>query len=141
MRDALFSKKCSPICEHEILMVDDQQFNLDVLQHMLHQNFKLSATTCISGAEAVLLFRMKLQQKCCKRVYRLVITDIQMPEMDGYELTRQIKSIQNVMTDSNHRKCKIVAATAYTDPANVTLAKQAGAVEVFFKPINNDELA
>lgn len=88
MRESLLSNQCSAVCYQEILLVDDQQFNLDVLQQMLQHIFKLGSTPVLTGRDAVLLFRMKLQQKCCKRVYRLVITDIQMPEMDGFELTK-----------------------------------------------------
>jgi two-component system, NarL family, sensor histidine kinase EvgS len=137
MRDSVLSKQCNPICEQEILLVDDQQFNLDVLQSMLDLNFGLKATACSSGEQAVLLFRLKLQQRCCKRVYRLVITDIQMPEMDGFELTHKLVSIQNVMNRKNQRICPIVGATAYTDPANVAKLKKAGAKEVLFKPVDN----
>ena len=63
-----------------------------------------------------------------------------MPEMDGFELTKHMISIQNVMVNKNERRCNIVAATAYTDPENVKLALLAGTESVLFKPINNEVL-
>lgn len=68
------------------------------------------------------MFRLKMHKKCCNRRYKLVITDIQMPEMDGFELTRRILSIQNILLDKKQRRCPVVAATAYTDPENVKKA-------------------
>jgi len=38
------------------------------------------------GKLAIQCFKYGLTKLCCQRVFKLVLTDIQMPEMDGYEL-------------------------------------------------------
>ena len=48
VRQAMLNKKCSPMCQQQILLVDDVQFNLDVLQQLLLHNFRLKSTVCIN---------------------------------------------------------------------------------------------
>jgi CheY-like chemotaxis protein len=35
----------------------------------------------------------KLHKFCCKEYYRLILTDINMPEMDGIQMTKQIRDL------------------------------------------------
>lgn len=64
-------------------MVDDQEFNLNVLQNILAFNYQIKTTCCISAKVAVELYKVRLMSQCCDRFYKLVLTDIQMPNMDG----------------------------------------------------------
>ncbi|MBE9583095.1 response regulator [Mucilaginibacter sp. JRF] len=66
-----------------VLVVDDNETNRRILQVQL-ENWQLVPVTVSSGAEAL----QYLQNKS----FDLVLTDMQMPEMDGVELTRQIRS-------------------------------------------------
>ena len=74
--------------------------------------------------DAVTAYSDQLQAKCCPRTFRLILTDIEMPEMNGYELARQVLLIQDGLRQGiiNHHpygkqktryECPIVAVTAY----------------------------
>lgn len=68
----------------KILVVDDERINRMLLSHYLN---KLGQTVVLAenGVEAVSIFRAEAPD--------LVIMDVVMPEMDGYEATRQIKAV------------------------------------------------
>ena len=72
--------------------MDDNIFNLTPLQLMLEALYDFKCTLCITGEEAVRLFRQRLNLKCCSKSYDLVLTDIQMPEMDGYMVANLISA-------------------------------------------------
>lgn len=57
----------------------------------------------------------------------LVLTDINMPEMTGIELLKEIKL--------RFPKLKVIVITAYGDENNVTMAKDLGADDYFTKPL------
>jgi CheY-like chemotaxis protein len=62
----------------------------------------------------------------------LVLMDIKMPEMDGYEATRQIRQFNS--------KVIIIAQTAYALSGDREKAVEAGCNDYISKPIKNDEL-
>jgi signal transduction histidine kinase/CheY-like chemotaxis protein/ligand-binding sensor domain-containing protein len=68
----------------KVLVVDDNATNLTILKNQLEQ-WKLEPTLASSGSEA-------LQFLAGKKKFDLVITDMQMPDMDGVQLTKLIKS-------------------------------------------------
>ena len=74
---------CSEMCRQQVLMVDDVPFNLIPLEGMLEAK-DIKFTSCFTGREAVRLFAMKLTAQCCQSTYQIVLTDIQMPEVDGF---------------------------------------------------------
>jgi signal transduction histidine kinase/ligand-binding sensor domain-containing protein/CheY-like chemotaxis protein len=70
-----------------VLIVDDNQTNLTILKTQL-EHWKLAPVIASSGAEA-----LDIMEK--GQTFRLVITDMEMPEMDGVELARAIKRKNN----------------------------------------------
>lgn len=62
----------------------------------------------------------------------LVLTDINMPEMDGITLLKEIKS--------RYPKQKVFMITAYEDEQNIGVAKKYGADDYFTKPLQFDLL-
>ncbi len=57
---------------------------------MLQVEWNIESESFLEGKQAVECFKQSLQKTCCQRMFKLVLTDIQMPEMDGYEVARQI---------------------------------------------------
>jgi signal transduction histidine kinase/ligand-binding sensor domain-containing protein/DNA-binding response OmpR family regulator len=67
----------------KILVVDDNYTNLSILKNQLHQ-WKLQPVLASSGKEALAILSKSID-------FELVLTDMQMPEMDGIELARSIR--------------------------------------------------
>ena len=87
------SKQTKPLYIHfstegyegkKILVIDDNHTNLTILKAQLEQ-WKLSPVMAASGKEALEILPLEN--------FDLVITDMQMPEMDGVELTQKIKNL------------------------------------------------
>ena len=77
----------------------------------------------------------KLAVEACRRgVFDLIFMDIQMPEMDGYEATRQIQS------ESLCRSVPILAMTADADRATEDSAHAAGMCAMITKPIRRQQI-
>ena len=108
----------------EILIVEDESLNFMFIRELLslHNYSYLHAN---NGQEAVDLCRNKPE-------IALVLMDIKMPRMDGYEATRQIKK---------HRpQLPVVALTAYALSEDQAKAFAAGCDEHMAKPINQQHL-
>ena len=82
------AKEC--LCESTVLIVDDNFFNLIPLELILRETFGLNSDKALNGQEAVMKFaNHNIQEKPCRCGvrYRLVLMDLNMPVMDGYEAT------------------------------------------------------
>ncbi|WP_088283925.1 bifunctional diguanylate cyclase/phosphodiesterase [Ideonella sp. A 288] len=109
-----------------ILMVDDNPTNLYLLKAMLdHTGVELVRAG--SGAEAL---RQTLQ-----RDFALILMDVQMPGMDGFETARLIRQRER------SSRTPIIFVTAHSpDGAMLLKGYQAGAVDYLFKPIDTTVL-
>jgi two-component system, cell cycle response regulator len=90
-----------------ILVVDDNRDNMELMQFLL-KAFDYESLAAANGAEAIRLAREKRPD--------LILMDIQMPEMDGYEATEAIKR------EPTLRGCPVVAVTAFAmvgDPKRI----------------------
>lgn len=109
-----------------ILIVDDNRTNLDVLESVLKE-LGYGALSARTGKEALEL--------ALKRPPDLVISDILMPVMDGYELCRKWK------TDERLRHIPFVFYTAtYTDPKDEAYGLSLGADRFVVKPMKLEAL-
>jgi diguanylate cyclase (GGDEF)-like protein len=106
-----------------ILVVDDRKENLDIMIDML-SDFDIIPVT--SGQKALDIIA---QEKIS-----LVLLDIVMPEMDGYEVCLQLKS--NPATAS----IPIIFVTAKTDEESIAQAYLAGASDYVSKPLKRSEV-
>jgi DNA-binding NtrC family response regulator len=109
-----------------ILLVDDDPNVRNVLAAMLAP-LNLRVFEAGNGVDGLALF--------CEQRPRIVITDIIMPEMDGIELLREVRSIDP--------EAQIVAMSGggsgkYSDP--LALARKLGAAETFNKPVDVQRL-
>jgi len=108
---------------HKILLVDDNEVNQEIVLGLL-ENINETLDIASNGQEAVELF--------FKNNYSLILMDIQMPIMDGYEATRIIRK-----EDAN---IPIIALTANAMKEDLEKTKQASMQAHINKPINVTEL-
>ena len=108
-----------------ILVVDDDLANLALAQALL-QAEGFEVRVAIDGAS---MFGVL---KTCTPA--LILMDIQLPEVDGWELTRQLKA------DPATRDIPVIAITAYGQTGDELKAREAGFVEFLAKPISTRQL-
>ena len=91
-------QKTTPLNDRRILVVDDSQDILQMIQHELSAYFIVD--TAESGEQALTLLRERNVQdegeEAPQTPYELVISDVKMPQMNGYELTRRIRGEQSL---------------------------------------------
>jgi len=105
------------------LIVDDEEFNLYLIKNILN-TWGVSFTEAFNGQEAVELVK--------KNSYDLILMDIRMPVMDGYEATKQILQ---------HRpSSKIIALTATTKAVDIQKIELAGMHSFLQKPFAEQDL-
>ncbi len=109
----------------KILLVEDNEINQQVAIAML-ENFGLQVDVAEDGVQAVAAVK--------KRHYDLVLMDIQLPEMDGFEATRRIRS------DNRFSELPIVAMTAHAMSSDRDKSLQSGMNDHLPKPIEPDQL-
>ncbi|MGE0738527.1 response regulator [Sulfurimonas sp.] len=110
--------------KYTILIVDDNETNLVLLDAIISMHFEHRVIQFKSAKEALKI--MKTME------VDIVLSDIQMPDMDGYEFTREIKS--NPLT--KHIPVLLLSATERND-INQIKAYQEGAIGFIAKPINS----
>lgn len=72
-----------------ILVVDDTAFNIEIVDMMISHNFGISCDSAISGMEAFIKVKKRIQR--CQANYKLILMDINMPVMDGCEAVKRIR--------------------------------------------------
>lgn len=108
---------------YSILVVDDEPNYLIVLSELLRDE-GFEVFTAASGKEGM--------AQVTSVDLDLVITDMQMPEMDGLQLLDEVKKI-----DEN---LPVIMITAFAEVEKAVAAMQAGAYNYLSKPFSNDEL-
>ncbi|AEF53699.1 HD domain-containing phosphohydrolase [Marinomonas posidonica] len=109
----------SEIKTYTIMVVDDIADNINVLSNLLRPFYKVKAAT--SGKKALSIASTSPPD--------LILLDVMMPEMDGYEVCRQLK--QNIAT----QKIPVIFVTAKTEVEDETLGLEVGGVDYISKPI------
>lgn len=105
-----------------VLLVDDKKENLFALETLLEElNVNILKTT--SGYEGL---KMALNHDIAT-----VLLDVQMPEIDGYEVAKLLKE------NSKTRSIPVIFVTAINqEPEHVVMGYESGAVDYLFKPLN-----
>ena len=112
------------IADKKILLVEDMELNQFVIKEMLAG---IDLDIANNGKEALVL--------CKKNNYDLILMDVQMPEMDGIEATKQIRKLNN-----GNETTAIVALSANAFPADKIRYINAGMNGILVKPVNLDVL-
>ncbi len=108
-----------------ILIVDDMPENLHALMNILREDYIISAAT--SGEKALDLARREPRPD-------LMLLDIKMPGMDGYEVLAQLKA------DPATAGIPVIFVTAMTDAADEARGLEMGAADYITKPVSPDLL-
>lgn len=114
-----------PTLKPRILVVDDITKNLQVVGTIL-RNQGYEVMPAASGVDALKSVRAQLPD--------LILLDLMMPEMDGLEVCRRLK------TDSATRQIPIIFLTASNEMEHLVTAFSMGAVDFVTKPFNPSEL-
>ncbi len=109
----------------EILVVDDTVANLEVMDEVL-SSAQYSVAAVTSGKRAL--------QQLQEQKPALILLDIQMPGMDGFETCRQIKA------NPDTANIPIVFITALSDAESIAKGFSLGAVDYITKPFRETEL-
>lgn len=112
----------------QILCIDDSPDSLLVLSHLL-KRAGASVKTCPSSGQG--LAEAETNQ------YDVIISDIGMPEMDGYELMKRLRSWE---TQNRRSQVPSIALTAHVNPSDVEDAHKAGYHLHLSKPVNVRDL-
>ena len=125
MIDQLHSSK-EILRGRKVLVVDDDARNIFALTSML-ENHDVEVMSSTTGRGAIEIIQQTPDLS-------LVLMDIMMPEMDGYETMREIRQIQEF------RSLPILALTAKAMKGDREKCLDAGASDYIAKPVNTDQL-
>jgi len=122
MYSGIFKGKC-------ILVAEDVEINREIIQ-MLFEDTLLKIDYAVNGEEAVMVFSASPDK------YNLILMDVQMPEVDGYEATRTIRKLDFPAA----RTIPIIAMTANVFKEDIENCLQAGMNDHIGKPIEPEAL-
>jgi CheY-like chemotaxis protein len=115
-----------PLTGRKVLVVDDDVRNIFALNSLLERHH-MEVITATNGQEAIKLVESTEDLS-------LVLMDVMMPEMDGYETMRRIRNEQKF------RMLPIIALTAKAMKGDREKCLEAGASDYVAKPVNTDQL-
>src|SRR6476619_106295 len=104
-----------------ILLVDDTPANIQIAREILKDTYKTRVAT--SGAKALELVKVAPAPD-------LILLDVEMPEMDGYEVCARLKA------DADTREIPLIFLTGKTEAEDETRGFSAGAVDYIHKPFS-----
>jgi serine phosphatase RsbU (regulator of sigma subunit)/CheY-like chemotaxis protein len=109
----------------EVFIVEDSPTQALKLRHVLERH-EYRVTAARNGKEALAVL--------AERLPTLMITDINMPEMDGYELCQRIKD------DPRMKELPVILLTSLSDPKDILRGLECGADNFIVKPYNEEFL-
>ena len=115
-----------PVEKATILVIDDESSNIDVAAGNLRQYYRVIAAK--SGEHALKIVNNN------KHKIELILLDIMMPEMDGYQVCSALKNSQKTA------HIPIIFLSAKSEVADIKYGFELGAVDYITKPLNGDLL-
>lgn len=113
----------------EILLVEDNLLNQKVVTFNLRKH-NFNVTAVVNGNEALEIAKNKK--------FDLILMDIMLPEMDGYEITIEIRKFEKENNEKN--PVPIIALTANALDNDRNKCYEAGMNEYLSKPFTSEEL-
>lgn len=107
--------------EFKILLVDDDVTNLLLLNTILNK-YDANTTQVKNGIEGL--------EKLANTTFDLIITDIQMPKMNGFEFASKVRSLKG----NENNDIPIFALSAHVTNKEIQRAEQSGITEILSKP-------
>jgi len=108
----------------KILVVEDVDFNRDLVVQLLEDKYQV--IEAVNGQEGVSIAE--------KEKPELILMDLSLPVMDGWEATRILKA------DTELRSIPVIAITAHAMKGDEEKALAAGCDDYLVKPLDEDEL-
>ncbi len=118
--------KMTPEKKDKILVVDDMPINLELIKSVLNLEGNFSLVLVSDGKSAI--------RKAKANYFDLILLDIMMPEMDGYEVCNILKSYPTT------KDIPVIFLTALNGPKDIQKAFRYGAVDYILKPFSREEL-
>lgn len=115
----------------KILLAEDDFVTRKFMMNFLSKYGECDVT--VDGMEAVDAFMMALEED---EPYDLVVLDIMMPVMDGYQALKGIRNIEKERNITGNDGVKIIMATALNEEKNVKMAFDLGCTIYSGKPID-----
>ena len=125
------SDVCLPKLSGTVLLVEDNDLNAVLASSILH-SFGLEIVVAENGTVAI------EQYEHARGGFDIILMDCQMPMMDGYEATRQIRQIEK--HQGRRRRVPIIAVTAHTLVGDREKCVQCGMDDYIGKPYSQAEL-
>lgn len=111
---------------YSILLVEDSEIN-QILTKTRLEKWKCTVDIANNGLEAV--------EKVKNNAYNVVLMDIEMPVMDGYEATKIIKN--DISSEAS--KTPILGMSGHNSDTETSKMINAGMQDYVFKPFNNED--
>ena len=109
-----------------VLLVDDNAQNLELLEVYMEEVPEARVVTATNGLEAM--------EKVASDAPDLILLDIMMPKMSGFEVCKRVKA------DPNTRDIIVVMVTALNEPSDIERAAECGTDDYLSKPIERRAL-
>lgn len=110
-----------------VLIIDDYALNLELLEsYLMNSRFNMTILKAATGLEAMQIFN--------SNELDLVITDVMLPDIDGFELCRMMKDLRQ------ENFLPVVMVTALSDRDHRLHGLASGADDFLTKPVSGDEL-
>ncbi len=117
----------------KVLIVDDSDFQADMLASILEDMGISTITKAINGSDALKCFEEALLSGTA---YSLVFLDIVMPEMDGQEALQRMRALEKKAGISGEDKTTIIMVTSLSSPTDMTTALiQGDCTDYVVKPV------
>jgi two-component system, OmpR family, alkaline phosphatase synthesis response regulator PhoP len=112
--------------KHTVLVVDDNEQNRELLEAYLEDMAEVRVTSANNGIEALEMIE--------KDPPELILLDIMMPKMSGFEVCKRIKA------DPKTRDIVVIMVTALNETSDVERAAECGTDDYLTKPIDRKAL-